>query len=306
MKDLLITHTDLDGISPIILLNIVGRKVDYKTIEISEITETFDELFKTDLSQYENIYVTDLTLPQSIYDYINEHKIKVKVFDHHETHLYANEYDYVNVKVNLNNRQTCGTELFHQYLKSIYKELDTPIINDYVDLVREIDTYNLTSDKPKQLVLICDTYGKTDFIKSITKRLKKDKSTFEFTTFEKRFLKLKEQELIRYMQKMEKKMVTYLIDNKKCGVVFAETNKSELGNYLSNKYPELDLIILIDASSRISYRTCKDDIKVNDFAATYGGGGHQKASGSSFSDKERHEIVTRYFKDVKQLEDIKN
>lgn len=306
MKDLLITHTDLDGISPIILLNLAGRTFDYKSIEISEVEETFNELFQTDLSIYENIYITDLTLPQSVYDYINENNIKIKVFDHHETHLYANEYDYTTIKINLNGQLTCGTELFYLYLKDIYKELDAPLIKDYVNLVREIDTYQLTSDKPKHLVLLCDTYGKADFIKSLTKRLKKDRTTFEFTAFEKRFIKIKADELLRYMQKMEKKMLTCQIDNRKCGVVFAESNKSELGNYLSNKYPELDLIILIDASSRISYRTSKDDIKVNEFASTYGGGGHQKASGSAFTDKERLQILSNYFKDVKQLEDIKN
>ena len=71
-----------------------------------------------------------------------------------------------------------------------------------------------------------------------------------------------------HMQKKENKMFRYNIDGKTCGVVFSENNKSELGNYLSNKYPELDLIILIDASSRISYRSSRDDVAVNEFASS--------------------------------------
>ena len=43
MKDLLITHTDLDGISPIILMNLTKRKFDFKSIEINEIESTFIE-----------------------------------------------------------------------------------------------------------------------------------------------------------------------------------------------------------------------------------------------------------------------
>lgn len=306
MKDLLITHCDLDGISPIILMNLTGRDFFYKSIEISEVTDTFNELFETDLSIYENIYIIDLTIQKEIYEKLIEKELNFKVFDHHETHLYANEYKNVLVKTHLYDRQTCGTELFYEYLKGIYKDLNKNIINDYVNLVRELDTYNFTSDKPKHLELLMESFGKNDFIKSVTKRLKKDKETFEFTSFEKRFLKLKSEEVLRYMQNKEKKMFKCIINKKLCGVVFAEKNKSELGNYLSNANPDLDLIILIDASSRISYRTCRDDVEVNEFASVYGGGGHPKASGSSFDDDNRFDIINAYFKDVKRLDDEKN
>lgn len=307
MKNLLITHTDLDGISPIILMNLTEEEFTYKSIEINEVEETFNELIENDLTKYENVYVTDLTIPESIYEKINELNLtNIKVFDHHETHLYANKENYTEIKCELNGRPTCGTELFYEYLKTIHKELDKNIIKEYVELVRQLDTYTFINDIPKQLDLLKDTFGKLEFIKTITKRLKKDKEEFTFTTFEKRFLKLRQNEVERYLQKMEKKMKLYEINNKKCGVVFAETNKSALGNYLSNKYPELDLIILIDASSRISYRTSRDDVRVNDFASIYTGGGHPKASGSKFDDQDREKIVEYYFKNIKRLEDKEN
>lgn len=298
MKDLLITHVDLDGISPIILMNLTKRKFDYKTIEINEVEETFNELFKTDLSIYENIYITDLTLPQFVYDYFNESKNNVLIFDHHETHLYASIYEYTTIKIMENNRQTCGTEIFYNYLKEKYPSLKTPIIEDYVEQVRQLDTFTFTSDLPRHIDSLRETYGKVDFIKSITKRLKKDKKQFELTSFEKRLVKLKNDELLRYMQNKAQKMKVYDINNKKCGVVFAESNKSELGNYLSLNNPELDLIILIDASSRISYRTSHDNVSVSEFASIYGGGGHQKASGSKFDDEDRDNIIKEYFKEA--------
>lgn len=303
MKTLLITHTDLDGISPIILLNLINTELEYKNIEISEVIDTFNELFASDLSVYDNIYVTDLTLPEEVYKKAKELNIKIEVFDHHETHMYASDYPNTTIKVNLNNRQTCATEIFYEYLKTKYKELDKPIIKHYVEQVRQLDTFTFESDLPRHLETIRETIGKLDFIKSITKRLKKDKKELELTTFEKRYVKLKAEELQRYMQKKEKNMKTFLIDDKKCGVVFSENNKSELGNYLSNKYPELDLIILIDASSRISYRTSRNDVEVNKFAETYGGGGHKKASGSSFDDEVRKKIVEMYFNNPKCLDE---
>ena len=48
-KTLLITHTDLDGVSPIILLNLTGIDFEYKNIEISEVNDTFNEIFESNL-----------------------------------------------------------------------------------------------------------------------------------------------------------------------------------------------------------------------------------------------------------------
>lgn len=301
-KHLLITHTDLDGISPIILLSLANIKFEYKTIEIGEVDETFDDLLKKDLSNYEMIYVTDLTLTPHVYDLINNTNINVKVFDHHETHLFANAYDYVNVSIALDGIQTCATELFYHYLKELYPALKRAIVADYVKQVRELDTYNFTSDLPHHLEFLKKTYGKVDFIKSIVKRLKKDKDCFELTAFEKRFVKLKAQELERYLISKEKKMKTYEIENRRTGIVFAENSKSELGHYLSEKHPELDLIILIDISSRISYRTERDDISVSEFASIFGGGGHKQASGSQLTDDDRHHFIEYYYKNVKIIE----
>jgi len=301
-KDLLISHVDLDGISPNILMNLTGRCYEYRNIEISEVDKTFDEYFEKGFDEYENIYVCDLTLTKHVYEYLSTHELNIHVFDHHESHLFANEYPFVQVKVDINGIKTCGTELFYLYLKDIYKELNTSIIKDYVELVRELDTYTMIDDRALNLNNIKDTYGNKEFIKLITKRLKKDKKEFEFTAFEKRFLKVKNKELTRYLEKKEKEMKLYEINNNTVAVIFAESNKSELGNYIAKKYLDIDFVILIDASSRISYRAFKDDVSVSKFAEKYNGGGHQKASGSPFTDEDRDKIVKEYFKDIKKLE----
>ncbi len=71
----------------------------------------------------------------------------------------------------------------------------------------------------------------------------------------------------------------------------------------SKKYDDIDLVILIDASSRISYRTNKENINVADFASNFGGGGHKCASGSKFDNENRINILKDYFGDVKELEE---
>ena len=302
MKDLLISHVDLDGISPNILLSLTNRKFDYKNIEITDVDKTFDDLFKKDLSKYENIYICDLTLTEHAHELIqNSNLNNIKVFDHHASHEYATTYDYTDIRVTINGKKTCGTELFYLYLKKKYKELNKDNIKDYVEVVRQLDTYDFTDElRAQNLSSLHDLLGHSEFVKTIVKRLKKDKKEFEFTVFEKRLFKIERNRINRYMQNKDLEMKRYIIEGKKCGVVFAESNKSELGNYLSKMHPDLDLIILFNAAKSVSYRTKKDDVDLNKFAAIYGGGGHVKASGSKITDEDRKKIIELYFKKVKE------
>lgn len=299
MKTLLITHVDLDGVSPVILLNLANIEFTYKLLDLKDIDEYFDTLFKTDINEYDTIYVVDLSLTEHVYDLINEHNINIKVFDHHETHLFANSYDYVNVSVDINGKLTCGTELFYNYLISIYPNLNKKNIKYYVELVRQLDTYTFESEIPRQLETIRSSLGNTNFISSITKRLKKDKDDFQFTAFEKRLLKIKKTEQENYIKHREEKMKIYTIDNKRCGVVFAERYKSDIGNYLATKYNDIDIVIIIDSSNSISYRAVKDDVNVSLLAAKYNGGGHKHASGSLIKDEDRDRIVKYLFEEKK-------
>ncbi len=301
--DLLVTHIDLDGISPIILLHLTERKFAYHAIEINEVEKTFEELFKTDLTQYEHLYIVDLTLSESVYEKLATLPIPVFVFDHHATHLFATKYPFATIHVEMSGRLTCGTELFYLYLKKKYPQLKADSIAQYVDIVRQLDTYTF---EDKQLALNVDMIrsmlGRDDFIKSIVKRLKKNEKEFTLTAFEKRMTKLQEKEKERYLERKEKNMKKYRIKEKPCGVVFAEKYKSELGDYLSHKYPELDFIIIFDASKSISYRAYKDDTDVAAFAELFEGGGHRLASGSPISDEFRENILKAYYDDVVLLE----
>lgn len=303
MKTLLISHTDLDGISCNLLLDLAGIKYDYYNVEVSEVTDTLNEALNKQEEPYNQIYITDLTVSQSDYKRLQESGINYHVFDHHQTHLYAKNFKNATVSVSAFNHLTCGTELFYNHLKNIYSSINTPIIQSYVELVRQIDTYTMESETPRDLGTLLFIYGKSVFLKKMKTRLKKEKETFHFTDFEKRYLKIKNAEFDSYCLRKEKELLFYEIKGYKCGVIFCEnTDKSELGHRLSKKHPELDLIILINSSKSISYRTERDDIDVSKFASLFGGGGHIKASGSDFTNENREDIIKSYYKDVKRLE----
>lgn len=304
-KDLLISHVDLDGISPNILMNLTNRKYDAYNIDIKDIDDTFDKIFSDDsYKKYEHIYICDLTLTKYALSIIDNLKLdNVKLFDHHESGLFVNEYPFATVKIDINGIQTCGTELFYLYLKDIYINIDTKSVNEYVRLVRELDTYNFTDDTAKQLDSLRATYGKEKFIKLMSSRLKRNSDIFKFSSFENRLIKIREDEKQRYLEVKEKQMKKYTINSHNVGIVYAERHKSELGNYLSTKYPELDFIIIIDVSSGISYRTSRNDQDLAVFAQEHLGGGHKKASGSPITDEMRDYFTKYYFKDAKELED---
>ena len=79
-KTLLITHVDLDGVSPIILLNLTGVKFVYKNVEIADLDETLHNLIDTEeINKYEQIYITDLTVPEWAYEYFKDNNINIKV-----------------------------------------------------------------------------------------------------------------------------------------------------------------------------------------------------------------------------------
>lgn len=305
MKTLLISHTDLDGISCNLLLDIAGIKYDYYNVEVSEVTNTLNEILNNKDAKYEQIYIADLTVSESDYKRLQESGSNYQVFDHHRTHLYAKNFKNASIKINAFGHLTCATELFYNHLKELYPSINTPLIASYVELVRQIDTYTMESEEPRDLGTLLFIYGKTTFLKKMKTRLKKEKETFTFTSFEKRYLSIQNAEFNSYCLRKEKELLFYEIKGYKCGVVFYEnTDKSELGHRLSKKHPELDLIILINPSKSISYRTERDNIDVSKFASLFGGGGHMKASGSDFIKENREDIIKSYYKDVKRLENL--
>ena len=73
MKDMIITHAkDIDGVSPVILLKLLGRDVDFYCQKQVRQRKKVPLLLKEDLDIYENIYITDLSLSNELYEWIDK------------------------------------------------------------------------------------------------------------------------------------------------------------------------------------------------------------------------------------------
>ena len=296
--DLLISHVaDIDGVSPVILMKLCNIEFDYELKDIDEIEEYMNELLDTDLGIYNNIYITDLTVPESIYNRINDskYKNKFKVFDHHKTHLYAQDLDYVTIDIN-----ECGTTLFYNYLKTKYKFKKS--VDEYTEHVKNLDIW-LWQQKndliAKQLGDLFDIYGKTRYIDEIYIKLKKNK--FKLGKFENKILEIEQDKIDRYITKKEKEMYILEYENLKTGLVFCERYKSEMGNKLASLHPELDFITMVNLAGGISFRTNKD-IDLTVIAEKLHGGGHKKACGAPIPNEMKEEFIKELFKGCEILE----
>ena len=88
-------------------------------------------------------------------------------------------------------------------------------------------------------------------------------------------------------------------------LIFNERYKSELGNTLSIKNPELDFIIMINLSGGISFRTNKD-IDLSEIAESLGGGGHKKACGAPIPNEYKEKLINEIFKGCEILGNKEN
>lgn len=296
MKDLLISHiSDIDGVSPVILLKLTKVEFDYILKEPHEMDEFVEELLKEDLNSYQNIYITDLALSENFYKKIKEsgYAYKFKIFDHHKTHLFAKNFENVVIDI-----EECGTTLFYNYLSKKYKF--KKIVEDYIKHVKNLDLW-LWVEKfdfmAKELGNIFDLYGRNTYIEEMYQKLKRGKK-FKWNKFENKILKIEKDTVDRYLKKKDKELYKIEYDGYLIGAVFSERYRSELGNYLSSIHPELDLVVMINMSGGLSLRTEKD-IDISILAQKLNGGGHKKACGAPIEEEVKESILKNIFKDCK-------
>lgn len=306
MKTLLISHkADPDGISPVIFLKLIREDLDVILLNANDINPKVTEIINNKLYlQYDEIYITDLTLDKKSCDLImkTEKSEIFHTFDHHAFNLIANEYPFgCAISTNADGINECATSLFYKYLKNLYPEtFDNQALEHYSELIRLSDTWDwvkTNNQEAKKLNDLHDILGRESYIEYFVEFFKNNKN-FYFTPEQKFLLKVEDQRIQRYLEESEKTMFHATLSGKKCGIVFAEQNRSLLGNYLAQKYSHIiDFVVIINMQQGISFRSVKDDINVAEIASIYGGGGHFKASGCPMDNALKKEVIQLIFKE---------
>ena len=301
---LLLSHiADMDGITPVILTKLTDIDFEYQLFDIGEINKYLEDRIDNDsLDKYDEVIITDLSVNKEIANKIinSKYKNKFRLFDHHATAQFLNDYEFATVHEEINGHKECGTTLYFNYLINKYNDdvLKKDSVITFVELVRECDTWQFSDFKLEALDLnnLFSFFGKDYFIENYTKFLK-DKNNFYFTELEQSILKSLNNKKCEYLEYMKDKVIIKKVKNYNIGFVFAEQYRSELGHYICKKYiDKIDFACIINLNYHISFRGIKD-IKINEFASIYGGGGHPLACAMPLKNDIKDTIIKYIFGD---------
>ncbi|MDP4155798.1 MAG: DHHA1 domain-containing protein [Bacillota bacterium] len=300
----LFTDSDLDGLGCGILAKLAyGENADVSYCSYRNLNQRVEAFIENQEQQVEQMFITDLAVNGAI-----EQKLAqrfnaghpVRVIDHHVTALHFNDYEWGSIKVEYDSgKKTCATSLFYDYLVDQKVLNTTPSLDQFVDLVRQYDTWewdennNITAKRLNDLFYIMD---RETFEAELIKRISVNPDSFTLTDTETMILEIEENKISRYIQSKNRQMVQAFVEEYCCGIVHAEQYLSELGNALNKLNPHLDMIVLLNAGNKkIGFRTIHNEVNVAEFAKRFGGGGHPKASGCELSSDTFSKFVVNVF-----------
>lgn len=309
MRIKVFTHTDLDGIGPVVLLKtLLEAEVDYETHGYGTIDGAVNAYVKDRLYvDYDMTFITDISVRENfaidaIKCMVNRGH-KVVLLDHHLTAEPLNKYPWAKV---VTEKPNCGTTLTLDYIKKEMSELydyvninTLAFCNHFARLVSYWDTWlwaESDDNTPKLLNDLFYIYGKDTFLENMVNKMQNALDLFSDEDL--LVLDIRQKQINRYIETKAKQLmiVEHAYEELTAGMVFAEEYFSELGHELLNEFDEIDYIMMIDiGAQKVSLRAREeDDIDVEVIAKFYGGGGHKKAAGFRFE----HDIYDTWIRNV--------
>ena len=279
-KYLVISHEDdIDGMGGLILGYLAFKNIDYMFIHIPEQKEMLEFI---ENSNYENIYITDIGLEDYVADRLNALNKNILHFDHHETNMYANKYSFSTVKIDIDGKKTCGTELFYNYLVDNNLLVSNDLIKRFVEDTRAYDTWDWCdkNEEANDLNKLFSIIGIESYVDKYSKLFNRDDL---FDSNDKYLIELRTKEERDLIELSDKSIIIREKDGYKFGIVFGNKFFSIIGNTLCRRHLDIDYMMLIDVLNQsVSLRSIKVD--VSKIAKSYGGGGHEFAAGFSLTE----------------------
>ena len=308
MEVLLFTHkSDIDGMGNAILSKLAFDNVEYILCKnIHDIEKKVANAYqKGTLINYDKIYITDLSISQTLTDTLYNDidlKNKVFIFDHHASALNNNitKYNNVNIIIKDNNKLTCATEIFYKYLIANKYLTKNKILDDFVELIRNEDTYDwkrTNNIKAHDLALLYQSLGPDNFINNMTKKIKNN-IEFNYTEEEIKRINEKKQDIKNHINNYLETLEIIEIDKYKVGVCFINYEyRNEVADYLLDIKTDIDVVAMIALdNSGISLRSIKDQKAARIIAEKYKGGGHDSAANIPITKVKRRSIINTIFK----------
>ncbi|MGD6802915.1 oligoribonuclease [Rossellomorea vietnamensis] len=302
MQRFLLSHNDLDGVGCGIIAKIAwGEEAEVRYNSIGGLNFQVARFLKRP-QKNTKLFITDLSVnkenEEALQSYFKKDG-KVELIDHHRSAEHLNAYEWAAVTVQYEDgRLASATSLLYEELKERGEIESTPILEEFVELVRQYDTWewdvnnNTTAKRLNDLFFLLTL---EEFEEKMLKRIKNHEKFF-FDEFEQKLLEMEEAKIERYIRRKRRELTKSFIDEYCVGIVHAESYHSELGNELGKDYPFLDYIAIISVGGkRISLRTIHDHVDVSEVAGKFEGGGHAKASGCNLTTEAFKLFVTDVF-----------
>ncbi|MBM7608134.1 oligoribonuclease NrnB/cAMP/cGMP phosphodiesterase (DHH superfamily) [Lysinibacillus composti] len=298
----LLSHNDLDGVGCGILAKLAfGQEVTVRYNSVSSLNREIEFFLEND-DPDTFLFITDLSPNEVNEKRLQEHFKEfsnVQLIDHHKTASHLNDFEWGTVLVeDEEGKLTSATSLFYQFLVANELLAPTEALSEFVELVRQYDTWEWEKNENQAAHSLNSLFylvSIDEFEEKMIERLQANEH-FDFDEFEKKLLSMEEDKIERYIRRKKREIVQAKVGDYIAGVVYAESYHSELGNELGKEHPHLDYIAILNmGGKRISLRTIHDHVDVSEIAGSYGGGGHQKASGCTLSDEAYKQFVLETF-----------
>lgn len=304
MKVLLFTHEqDIDGLGCAALAdssNIEYKLILCKTFELDEKINI--ELAKSEIQSYDKIIVTDLCPKQETLEMIKNNGLlheKFQILDHHKTSEVFNCYDFVKVVSENDAIKESGTSLFHQYLKDNRLIADSNVLNEFVELTRQYDTWDWYKNKnflARKLHIIFETQG-IDYYLTMVKRIIVNENSISLNEEEENIVKTFDQKLLEEINAMVDLMIVETLKIKddvfRVGYIKALYKyRNDIADVIKdNNKNDIDAIgMIMEDKDSISYRSIKD-VDVSVIAQHFGGTGHKSAASHPKNNDEFQKIL---------------
>ena len=319
-KVLVFHHSDLDGMG----VKFIGVKVaiskdmPYETYNCNYHTVN-DLVFRNvsrQLKYIDTIIIGDISVDEDTAEILDEWQEKygfnLILRDHHATAEYLNKYDWAHVaEFDESGVPYCGTYLLAN---------DFPEIQDdwkvFIEAVDDWDTWKWVNNQnhyAKDLESLFQTLGEEEFTKYMFSVLDNHPKHLEdlFTDWAETIIQATDMMIEKTAKSCEKHMMTTVLDVKGysyfCGIVFCNSQISEVAEFLLSRHDELDLLMLVGFPRNISFRSKKNlEVPLGDIAkyTTGAGGGHPQSAGAVVSAKQITSFIHRFLNSVSDPEQV--
>ncbi|MFF2532220.1 DHH family phosphoesterase [Brevibacillus sp. NPDC058079] len=312
-----VSHDDLDGESPQILSRFAfaDKELITRGCHYDKVDEIVMNLIRHEMDKERTIlFITDISVSSenlaTIHELVQE-GYRILMFDHHDVkpEVPVKKYQsWMSIDQTYpDGRGTAATSIYYEFLVKQGFLSRTPIMDDYVELVRLYDTWEWEDEVNLRAKRLNDYFFMTnreEFNQQVSSRLVQGENSEQFLfDFHIEYMMDMEQKRIDdYCNKKKRQLQIFkgLVDGTdymyRYGVVFAETYQSELENYLCKEFiDEMDFVVMIDSGAKKMSLRCNKHkpIDVGAIARSVGGGGRPATAGCPLNTKTKYLFVDR-------------